>query len=561
MRRSLSLAALMGIAAAPVQTPAPPPPRLDLTLSPHSATLGVRMVLDAPGFKAGEPVVRLPLSLVGIPTARYDGDALRAQDDSGPLPLVQDEEKPTPQGVYRRWKAARDSVGPVTISFSAPPRAVTAATNNGPLFDLRAEGGGFVGAGVGFMATPARPGPYRIRLHWDLKDAPAGSLGTWSLGTGDVETVAPADLLSFSFYAVGPIKSAPAAPDPNFGLYWLNEPPFPAEQLGERIRRLYAAMAAFFGEKVGSYRVFIRQNPYAGTGGTALAHSFMFGYNPAARPTIDSLQSLLSHEMAHNWPAMEGEHGDTAWYSEGTAEYYSMLLSHRAGLLPVDRLLESLNKKAYDYYTNPFRALTNPEAARRFWSDPTAQTVPYGRGFLYLARTDDAIRTRSGGKRSLDDIVRELRRRQVKGEAYGIAQWLDLVGQQLGPQVAKRDYDAMVSGALLAAPAHRFAPCLRTERHDERLFELGFARASLGDRVVRGLDPASEAARAGVREGDAIVEVGDLSKIRSDPALPMTLTLRREGQLVRLSYPPRGAQVEAYRWRRSSNAPAASCRF
>ena len=59
------------------------------------------MTLENPRLAAGEALVRLPLKLVGIPSARYDGDALTARDDQGALPLIQEEEAPTPQGVYR----------------------------------------------------------------------------------------------------------------------------------------------------------------------------------------------------------------------------------------------------------------------------------------------------------------------------------------------------------------------------------------------------------------------------------------------------------------------------
>src|SRR5262249_37014602 len=133
----LALAAVVTLATrAAAQTP---PARLDLTLTPRPAdhVLAVRMVLERPDFKAGDGLVRLPLSLVGIPTARYDGQALVARDEAGAIPLSQSEEPPTPQGVYRRWSVGRATVGDVTISFDAPPRRVTAATNNGPLFDLR----------------------------------------------------------------------------------------------------------------------------------------------------------------------------------------------------------------------------------------------------------------------------------------------------------------------------------------------------------------------------------------------------------------------------------------
>jgi len=102
------------------------------------------------------------------------------------------------------------------------------------------------------------------------------------------------------------------------------------------MRALYGSMAKFFDDETGSYRVFVRRNPFKGTGGTGLARSFTFGYNFDAKPTVDSLQGLLAHEMAHTWPAMQGEHGDTAWYSEGTAEYYSTVLSFRS-LTPGDK--------------------------------------------------------------------------------------------------------------------------------------------------------------------------------------------------------------------------------
>jgi hypothetical protein len=545
----------------------PPPPALDLLMRPHASGdansgIDVAMTLHDARLKAGEGLVHIPLTLVGIPSARYDGNALTASDDAGPLALVQSEEPPTPQGTYRRWSTTRATVGDVLIRYTAPPRRVTAATNNGPLFDLREEAGGFAGAGVGFIATPVAPGPYQVSLKWDLSRMPAGARGAWTMGDGDVSVVTAAPALAFSYYAVGPLKTIPARPDGGFAMYWLGQPPFDPVQLGDRTKALFEAMARFWGDTDPSYRVFVRQNPYAGRGGSGLGRSFMFGYNPAERPDVDTLQGLLAHEIAHKWPAMQGEHGDTAWYSEGTAEFYSLMLAHRAGLLPPTKLLEALNSKASAYYTNPYLTLTNPEAAKRFWTDPVAQTVPYGRGFLYLVQVDGQIRARSGNKRSLDDVTRALYRRQLANQPYGVAAWLELVGAELGTTEAKRGYDAMVAGEVLKLSPTRFAPCLSVTRHDERPFELGFARASLNDdRIVKDLVPTSTAAQAGVRGGDVIVSASDITKVRDDETLPMALTLRRGTQTLQLSYLPRGALREAYRWTRDPAVPDARCSF
>ncbi|MFT4935997.1 MAG: hypothetical protein ACI9LT_002708, partial [Pseudoalteromonas distincta] len=167
--RTMLRAGLLALAlAGPAAAQGGPPPQLDLTLTPRAEALHVRMRMAAPDLKTGEGLVRLPLSLVGIPTARYDGEALQARDDLGVIPLSQTEEPPTPQGTYRRWVVDRATKGDVIVSYAAPPRAVTAATNNGPLFDLRQEAGGFIGAGVGFLAAPVAPGPWSVRLDWDL---------------------------------------------------------------------------------------------------------------------------------------------------------------------------------------------------------------------------------------------------------------------------------------------------------------------------------------------------------------------------------------------------------
>lgn len=565
--RAVVLALGAGLVAAPIQA-APEPPRLDVVLTPHPAAaghdgdMGVALTLSRPDFKAGEAVVRVPLRLVGIPRPAWATDALTARDEQGPVPLTGADEPPTPQGVYHRWIAVRATVGDVVVSWRAPARNVTAATNNGPLFDLREEAGGFAGAGNGFMAAPVRPGPWRIRLRWDLSASAPQSRGVWSLGEGGVDTVGPSELLQFSYYYAGPMKSYPKAGDAHFSFYWLSDPPFDPDVLGDRMRALYGAMATFFGDPGGSYRVFVRQNPYPGTGGTGLARSFMFGYNAAAKPTADSLQGLLAHEMAHTWPAMQGEHGDTAWYSEGMAEYYSTVLSWRAGAIPTERLLETFNDRAAAYYSNPYVGLTNPEAARIFWTDPVAQTVPYGRGWVYLQQTDAAIRKASRGRRSLDDVARALHQRQVAGEPYGIPQWLDLVGAEIGAGPAKAAYDHMVSGGLLKPPADLYAPCLRLVRRDVLPFQLGFARASLNDdRVVRDLVAGSAAERAGVRNGDVIRAVNDINEVRKDEHRALTLTLGRGDADAVVSYLPRGAPVEGWAWERDPAAPGSACRF
>ncbi len=546
-----------------------PPPKLELTLAPHLADGRVdyvagRLKLEAPNVATGVTLLRMPLIIVSIPTARYDGDGLVARDDAGALELNQQDEQPTPTGTYRRWLARRATVGDVEVTFKAPPRVVTATTRTGPLFDLRAEGAGLFGAGISFLPLPDGEQPYRLHLKWDLSQMPPGSRAVTSLGDGDIETMVPASRLAFNFYAAGPLKRYPVTGSRDFGLYWLTDPPFDTAQVAKGIRGLYDSMARFFRDEGKPYRVFIRHNPHRDGGGTALPQSFMFGWNEATAPTATNLQSLLAHEMTHNWPAMQGEHGDTAWYSEGAAEFYSLVLSKRAGVFSTQQFLEEINERASGYYTNPYVRASNAAAAEQFWKDWAAQRVPYGRGFMYLALVDAKIRAHSGGARSLDDIVTAMFDRQRSGKPYGIPQWLGLVAAELGSATAQKDFDAMVNGELIVLPPTSFAPCLRPVPHkDDRPYQLGFDAASLSaePKVIRGLVPNSAAAKTGLRDGDVVVSADDVLQVQKDAAQSMHLSVRRGETITPITYVPRGEPIDSFRWERVAGVKEAQCKL
>ncbi|MEU6408168.1 hypothetical protein [Microbispora sp. NPDC046933] len=519
-------------------------PTLSLTLSPRPDGIAVRYVLQAPSIPAGRTLCRLPIVIAGIPGVSVRAADLHVTDDLGELPLREEDEPPTPSWAYRRWCATRDSVGDVTVSYLAPVRAVDAATRNGPLFDLRAEAGGVQGAGITFLALPDTTRDYAITLRWEGLD---GGLGVSSLGEGAVQVIGTVDTLLYAFYMAGPVNTYPAEEPRSFSMYWLSEPSFDLVAVAARIERIYQVMCDFFREPAPGHRVFIRKHPYPGNGGTALPRSFMFGWSDAETPTVDSLASLLAHETAHNWPRLDGDHGDTAWYTEGTAEYYSIMLSHRAGLVDDTEFLELVNERARGYYTNPLQTLSNAEAFELFWKDQRAQRVPYGRGMFYLVDVDAKIRAASGGRRSLDDLVLTVLERQRAGEKIGVPEWLDLVTDELG-ETARRDFAAMGAGEWIVPASEAFGPRFVREEIRDHVTELGFAIPSLETRVVTGLVAGSAAELAGVREGDRILDGPAGSEIARGSLERVSLTLQREDRTFEVAYDPSGAEVRSYRW-------------
>ena len=551
---------------------APAVPSLGVVLKPHSADgkvdyVDVTMLIEHPNVAAGNTLLRMPLVVASIPTARYDGDAIHASDASGALPLTQKDAPPTSFLSNRDWLPTRATVGDVTLHYRAPPRVVTAATRTGPLFDLREEAGGMHGAGWTFLAVPVNTEPYQLRLHWDLADMPAGSRGIWSFGEGDVTKVAPAEQLVSSFYFAGPVKSHPVKPEGRFAMYWLSDPPFDVNAAAGMIQKLFEYMSGFFHDDGGSYRVFMRKT-LANGGGTALTRSFMFGYSANKPPTVEGLEGLIAHEMVHNWPSLAGDHADTSWYAEGSAEYYSVLLSYRAGLITPDEFMKRVNEHAAGYYLNPLQNLSNRGADAIYWKDSRAGHVPYGRGFMYLAAVDARVRAKSKGKRSLDDlelkVLEDTRAgQQGKGKEPTPDDWKALVTKELGTSGGKT-YEDMVAGKSIVLPPNTFGPCFRpVKREIGRPLEPGFDVSSLSGpkRVIKGLVTGSPAAQAGLLDGDEVIEAPDLGDPTfKDADKPLVMKIRRGGEERSISFVPQGKPVMGYQWERNKKVSDADCK-
>lgn len=73
------------------------------------------MTIEAPKLAANTTLVKMPVLVVSIPTARYDRDGLKARDDAGELTLTIKDEPPTPTSTDRRWLTSRATQGDVSI--------------------------------------------------------------------------------------------------------------------------------------------------------------------------------------------------------------------------------------------------------------------------------------------------------------------------------------------------------------------------------------------------------------------------------------------------------------
>jgi len=569
--KSVALSVALSFCYATAASAQAQPPRLDVVLKPqmaggHVDHIDVRTTIQSPHAQPGEAFLSAGIRLAGHRTG-YDVSTFTVTDSRGTIPLVVKDDHKTVTFDRRDMSVSRPTEGDVTVTHSAPVFAV--GQGSGPGLNLQWESQSVDGSGMLMLALPPpSEQKYRIRLRWDLSAMPKGSIGVSGYGEGTIERVGPASDLTETFYDAGPLHSVVNGP---FGFYWSTVPAFDAEAVATRTAALFRRYMVFFSSHPNSYRVFMRRD---GTGGTALRQSFAFGYSSASDKPSFPFRGI-AHEMAHTFikdisagaeagPDEGSESG--AWYNEGAAEYYSSVLLLRWGLSTPQEFLESINDSIANYYPRPSRNMSIAAAAKDgFFTGNSVQSLAYGRGRLYLASVNTKIREKTGGKKSLDDVVFELNKLSLAGQPHGQSVFVKLVEGYVGPE-AVSDHQAFLEGKLVVPPSNAFGPCFRRERADIGKFDLGFDESILirhQDRVIKDLVAGSPGDKAGLRNGDEILKsppMGGAYSVYGDPTATLTLKIKRGDQTFDISYLPRSGLIESYHWVRIPGVPDDKCR-
>ncbi|KAF6805743.1 peptidase m61 domain-containing protein [Colletotrichum sojae] len=481
--KALALLAAQAFLASALASYNASPPGFHLTLKPDFSPSGYKLfgaVQITDSFAANETVALIPTTIASIRTAQYGANDIIATDDEGIVSLTMREIPSGPFGLpSRSWVAQRATRGPVTFSFTASPVVVDPSVLPGPLFDIRKGPGGLTGSMWSLVPVPnpMSTTEYNITVSWDIPDIQAAAF-TWADGQGSHShsfTGTVTELLQ-TFFIVGEVDSLPAMSSTgrggngSFGMYWLQQqpPPFDTAKVSSFLETLLAYSTEFWSDESDQpYRVFIRVNEDLGSssrtigaGGTALLRSFTVGYYNAGGVEAGQLRTLLAHEMTHNWtPWISGTTAEQSRYNEGSAEYWSLRLLWRAGLLTSYEYLDEMNTRAYNYYTNSAVNLSDSAAQDVAWQIRDAQRIPYGRGMLHLTNIDARIRAATNGTESLDGLAQEYVRKCRITAGCGAETWFPILKDALG-QEALDEWARVTTGWPLIKPdAGSLGPC------------------------------------------------------------------------------------------------------
>lgn len=242
-------------------------------------------------------------------------------------------------------------------------------------------------------------------------------------------------------------------------------------------------------------------------GGTGRSDAFATWIDRDAEPP--GLTWLLAHEYFHTWNARqlgrlpEKNEPEAYWLSEGFTDFYARRLSLRAGLWTPEKFAPDWNETLRAYAASTFRTTGNVEAAAQFWSGGRdAEKISYQRGAMLAALWDRRLRARRLG--DLDTVLRAQRDRTRAARAAPelTAAFVAEIGRA-GLDI-RADVDRYLTrGEPLLLPEDTFGGCARLTTADLPVFERGWdadATAKAGN-VLTGVDPASNAHAAGLRDG------------------------------------------------------------
>lgn len=434
---------------------------------------------------------------------------IEARDAAGKLEVGQASD----DGPDRVYPLLRAPEGPELIITYRASGSGAASSN----LALRVGPDQISGVGHSFLLLPPLREPIPAVVRWHVGSLGEGAGSASSLGVGsEVRAEATSEELAHAAYVAGPLSVAEgeggqkmvllgkAELDVGAVLDWTGR----VHRLAERLFEGDAASGAPSSSDRFLFLLVTQPGMGRSHNGAHLSRSFALWFD-GSRALDPALRIAIAHELIHKWIGasvrLDDERGRPAkWFAEGFAVHYARRLLFDEKLITPKDFAEDLRRTI-----DPGRDVRD-EA--------------YRRGALYAAHMDASIRSRSRGKRSLDDVMRELlvAAKVKKSEVLPLSALRDAAIRELGDAAAEELDEAVVRGARpIILPDGAFGPCIKRRRAKEMVFDLGFDPASLkGDPgVIRGVVKGSAAARAGLRDGLIVLDAtlpdeGDPDKAR-----------------------------------------------
>jgi len=300
------------------------------------------------------------------------------------------------------------------------------------------------------------------------------------------------------------------------------------------------------------------------TGGTALTNAFMMHLSRLDPIRTDAL-GVLAHETFHGWnPGKlghpQGSDYPVSWFFEGFTAYYQNVMLYRAGVTSFPDYLDAANRKIREYELREGTNVSLEGFVRRHSADKSVlDQLDHRRGAVLGMWLDATIRQKTGGRTSLDDLMFDMVAEESAYQRKHNGKPLPLTNRRIFRAVSKyagrkftRELRSYVEqGGSVPVPEAALGPCAQSHIEDLVKFDAGFDAVSLkkGNKIVSGVEPDSEAYKAGLRDSQELVA---WSITNGDPTKEIRLKVKASDGERLVEYYPQGGKVSVQQFRLDS---------
>lgn len=285
--------------------------------------------------------------------------------------------------------------------------------------------------------------------------------------------------------------------------------------------------------------------------GSGFLNAYMLFLSHEDTMDAERLQ-LMAHEMFHHWnPSGMGTRGAdevAQWFAEGFTVYYAGIIPLRGGLTTYSEYLDYLNRWLRRYELSPLRGIKEEAWKTMSHSSGEGYALSYERGAAIALWADAAIRIRSNGKNSLDNVMFDLvHQNEMQNPAPEFTE--ERVLAAFSTYLSEEEMQQLRRMAIDGADVHlpeKLGGCAVRKSETQAVVDLGFDEsASVAAKRVTGVVQDGPAYRAGIRDGQ---ELFRWSVYHDDPSKDALLGVVIDGQRRMISFSPmKQAHIEQYR--------------
>ena len=186
---------------------------------------------------------------------------------------------------------------------------------------------------------------------------------------------------------------------------------------------------------------------------------------------------------------------------EGFTDYYARLLSARFGDFQLQDFINEINDSLRNYYFSPVIDEPNSRIKKDFWHSYDIEKLPYYRGFVFAIYMNDIIK-KTNPSHSLDDVTHDLFN-NLQNQNFTLKKFQKIANKYIANGI-EGDILRYIDQGNVIPLGNVNLPIIKTSMGR---YYIGFNKDSaVNDKIIKNIDVKSNAYKAGLRDGQKILE-------------------------------------------------------